>query len=68
MLNIREVILPDSVKKISDRAFFNGNFTKINIENIQSIGEDAFAFCHLLKLICEMLKKLGTVLFMTALN
>ncbi len=76
VLNIREVILPDSVKKISDRAFFNGNFTKINIENIQSIGEDAFAFCHLLKAVdmrnvkeigngafydCSKLKSLGDI-------
>lgn len=76
VLNIREVILPDSVKKISDRAFFNGNFAKINIENIQSIGEDAFAFCHLLKAVdmrnvkeigngafydCSKLKSLGDI-------
>lgn len=76
VLNIREVILPESVKKVSDRAFFNGNFAKINIENVQMIGEEAFAFCHLLNSVdmrkvkeigngafydCSKLKSLGDI-------
>ena len=76
VLNIREVILPERVKKVSDRAFFNGNFAKINIENVHMIGEDAFAFCHLLKAVdmrnvkeigngafydCSKLKSLGDI-------
>jgi len=76
VLNIREVILPERVKKVSDRAFFNGNFAKINIENVHMIGEDAFAFCHLLNVVdmrnvkeigkgafydCSKLKSLGDI-------
>ena len=76
VLNIREVILPERVKKVSDRAFFKGNFAKINIENVHMIGEDAFAFCHLLKAVdmrnvkeigkgafynCSKLKSLGDI-------
>ena len=76
VLNIREVILPERVKKVSDRAFFKGNFAKINIENVHMIGEDAFAFCHLLNVVdmrnvkeigkgafydCSKLKSLGDI-------
>ena len=76
VLNIREVILPERVKKVSDRAFFNGSFAKINIENVHMIGEDAFAFCHLLNVVdmrnvkeigkgafydCSKLKSLGDI-------
>ena len=76
VLNIREVILPERVKKVSDRAFFNGNFAKINIENVHMIGEDAFVFCHLLNVVdmrnvkeigkgafydCSKLKSLGDI-------
>ena len=59
-LYIKEVVIPSSVKKIADRAFFHTDINKINLSNVEVIGNDAFAYCHSLKKIdIENTKKLG---------
>lgn len=47
---ITEIILPETIKTIDKRAFYNcENLVNINLENVTSIGESAFANCINLK-------------------
>lgn len=45
--NLKNVILPNSVTKIEDSAFYGcKKLININLENVTSIGESAFAYCY----------------------
>ncbi len=58
----REVVLPDSVKKIGYRAFFQSRITEINLpENLEEIDVEAFLSCNKLKEISipKNVKKIG---------
>ena len=44
--SLKEVILPDSLNAIGDRAFYRANIEKINIpKNVTKIGDFAFCYC-----------------------
>lgn len=44
--NIEDVILSNSVTKISERAFYNSSISSINLGNIKELGSNAFCYCR----------------------
>ena len=46
---LKEVVLPPSVKEIGEDAFENIGLEKINLENVEIIGDYAFIGCKNLK-------------------
>ena len=63
--NIKNVILPESVKTIKGHAFeFCHNLEKINIDKVETIDESAFACCNKLNQInLDNIKELGMSAF-----
>ena len=49
LTSLKEVVLPPSVKEIGEDAFKYSRLEKINLENIEKIGESAFSWCEHLK-------------------
>lgn len=66
---LKEVVLPASVKKIASTAFYASNASgsvleKINLENVEEIGAQAFYWCDNLKEVdLSNVKKLGNMAF-----
>ena len=46
---VKEVVLPPSVKEIGEYAFADSGLEKINLENVEKIGNSAFNGCKSLK-------------------
>lgn len=57
---LKELSLPATVKSIKNEAFSSSGITSINLENVESIGNEAFA--HAKNLVCDInLSKLDTI-------
>lgn len=69
MRNLKEIKLPESIKTIDDQAFYYCPIEEINLENIESIGRDAFIQNCLSNITFgKNLKKLSNNSFYNSLN
>ncbi len=49
IISLRDVVIPDSVTSIEEKAFYNSSLETIKLgQNLISIGEFAFSGCHML--------------------
>ena len=61
---LKEVVLPPSVKEIGEDAFKYSGLEKINLENVEKIGNYAFSGCKNLKeVIPSSVKEIGNFAF-----
>ena len=61
---VKEVVLPPSVKEIGEYAFADSGLEKINLENVEKIGNSAFIGCENLKEVeLSSVKEIGKQAF-----
>ncbi len=67
--NLKEIILPDSVKVIQRRAFYNCvNLESINLDKVEEIERGSFSYCNSLTSINVGAKKIGSSVFYKCKN
>ena len=67
--NLKEIILPDSVKVIQRRAFYNCvNLESINLDNVEELERGSFSYCNSLISINVGAKKIGSSAFYKCKN
>ena len=67
--NLKEIILPDSVKVIQRRAFYNCiNLERINLDKVEEIERGSFSYCNSLISINVGAKKIGSSAFYKCKN
>lgn len=62
-MDIDQLILPSSLRKIGDGAFYGNNITQIELSNIDIIGKSAFANNHLQKVNINNVKTIDKSAF-----